>query len=336
MKIQDYQNIQPIDLNVSFTAVGGIIETLRQPDSYIERKTLNPSIYSEQGFIKGLSRIDQIKHLKYGFSTQSFGNMAFKFGPIREVIDNRAKFIKAVGLNLKNTVFMHPNHGKGIKVVDFSYKGRGARHPGTSVGPVDALITFEKGVALALNAADCAPLIITSNNSDVLALVHAGRVGTDAKIAKTTIKKIMSYGIKAQDLVVGIGPAIQKSCYKLEYLETANPYQWLPWIRPVSKPSKIKVEKMGELGKLYQIKAETGKILVDIVGFNIAQLLEMGVKAENIETVPVCALCMAKKGEIFSHSLSMQYKQSLPSAGDKGKNSNLYPEGRFMSIAQLS
>ena len=135
----------------------------------------------------------------------------------------------------------------------------------------------------------------------------------------------MSYGIKPEDLIVGIGPAIQKSCYKLQYLETTNPFQWLPFIRAVSKSVKIKIEKVNELGNLYQIKAEKGRILVDIVGFNIRQLLDMGVKAENIEATPVCALCMARKNEIYSHFLSSQYGKS-----------KLFPEGRFMSIAQLS
>lgn len=335
MKLNDQliTTFLPIDPGVS--SGWELMKPLRADKSELKPER-DLSVYSYHGFIKGIGLFDTVKKLKYGFSTKRFGNMAFKFGEVNQVVKNRKEFTKAAGININNAVFMLPNHGKGIKVVDSTYKGRGAYLPGTSIGPADALITFEKGVGLALNAADCAPLIITSKKSDVLALVHAGRVGTDAKIARTTIKKIMSYGIKAQDLVVGIGPAIQKSCYRLEYLETANPYQWLPWIRPVSKSAKIKVEKMGELGKLYKIKAETGKIMVDIVGFNISQLLEMGVKAENIETAPVCALCMAKKGEIFSHSLSIQYKQSLPSAGDNGKNSILYPEGRFMSIVQLS
>jgi len=51
----------------------------------------------------------------------------------------------------------------------------------------------------------------------------------------------------------------------------------------------------------------------------------MGVKSENIDPAPVCALCLARQGEIYSHYLSSQVK-----------NSELYPEGRFMSIAQLS
>jgi len=286
---------------------------------------LDLSLYSHRGFIKGIRLFDKVKKLKYGFSTKRFGNMAFKFGEIEEVVGNRKEFIKAAGINIKNTVFMRPNHGKGIEVVDSSHKGRGAYLPGTSVGPVDALITFDKGVALGLNSADCVPLIMTTKKADVLALVHAGRIGTDAKIAKTTIRKLVSYGVKVEDLLVGIGPAIQRNCYKLEYLETDIPYQWLPWISTVLRGGKLFVEKNNSAGKQYRVRAEKGRILVDIIGFNVAQLLKMGVKQENIDVTAVCALCLSRKSEMYSHFLSSQFK-----------NSKLYPEGRFMSIAQLT
>lgn len=315
------QTVLPLDSKVC--TCGELMEPLA-PIQITPEPVSKPdlTLYSHRGFIKGINSLSKIKKLKYGFSTKRFGNMAFKFGEINEVVKNRKAFIKAIGINIKNTVFMLPNHGKGIEVVDSSHKGRGAYVPGTSVGPVDSLITFEKGVAIALNSADCVPLIITTKNSDALAVVHAGRIGTDARIAKTTIRKLTSFGIRAEELIVGIGPAIQKSCYKLQYLETLNPYQWLPWIRPVVKSAKIKVEQSG---KQYRIGAEKGKILVDIIGFNIRQLLDMGVKVENIEAVPICALCEARKNEIFSHFLSSQYGKS-----------KLFPEGRFMTIAQLS
>lgn len=315
-----------LPLNPNTCACGDLMEqltplpTIQQPVS-----KLDLTLYSHRGFIKGIRVLNRVKKLKYGFSTKRFGNMAFRFGEEKEVVENRREFSKAAGVNLKNTVFMRANHGKGIAVVDSSHKGRGAYVVGTSVGPADALITFEKGVALGLNSADCVPLIMTTKNGDALALVHAGRIGTDAKIAKTTIRKLASFGIKAEDLIVGIGPAIQKSCYKLQYLETDNPYQWLPWISPVSKLNKIIVDKVEGAEKEYRIRAEKGKILVDIIGFNIQQVLDMGVKQENIDIAPVCALCMARRDEIYSHYLSSQYK-----------NSRLFPEGRFMSLAQLS
>lgn len=284
----------------------------------------NAALYSKQGVLKGIPALNKIKGLKYGFSTRSFGNMAFRFGELDQVVNNRSEFIKKFGSNIKKTVFMRPNHGKLIEFVDASHKGRGAIEVGTSIGPADAMITFEKNMALGLNSADCVPMIITTKKADVLALIHAGRLGTDSKIAKATIKKLISLGVDPKELVVGIGPSIQKTCYKLKYLETNSPYQWMPWIRPVLKSVKVLVEESIADGKRYRVKAQKGKILVDIIGFNVAQLLEMGVKPENIDVIPVCALCMARTGEIYSHFLSSQFK-----------NSRLFPEGRFMSIAEL-
>ena len=317
-----------LPLNPRVCACGELMDPLPPLVSVPQPETkLDLTLYSHRGFIKGIGALNKIKKVKYGFSTRRFGNMAFKFGETEDVVSNRKEFIKAAGMSIKNSVFMKPNHGKAIAVVNSSHKGRGSFMAGTSVGPADAIITFDKGVALGLNSADCVPLIMTTRKADVLALVHAGRVGTDAKIAKTTIRKLVSLGVKVEDLIIGVGPAIQKSCYKLQYLETDNPYQWLPWINSVFKTSKILIEENEDVeGKQYKISAEKGKILVDIIGFNVAQLLEMGVRQENIDIAPVCALCMARKGEIYSHFLSSQYSS----------RSKLFPEGRFMSIAQLS
>lgn len=323
MKLNNKLIPNPImPLNPKACACGELMEPLKLLLS--ERIVRDPKVYSQKGFIKGVGILNKVKNLKYGFSTKDFGNMAFKYGETAEVVSNRTEFMKAVGISIKDSVFMKPNHGRKVEVVSSSHRGRGAYEPGMTVGPADALITFDKGVALGLNSADCVPLIITSVKSDVLALVHAGRVGTDAKIAKTTIKKMMTYGVLPEDLIVGIGPAIQKSCYKLKYLETEIPYQWLPWVRPVLSSSRLIIEKCDEIGKQHKIKAKKGQIFVDIVGFNIAQLMQMGVKSENIDIAPICALCMARRGEIFSHFLSSQFKDS-----------KLFPEGRFMSIAQL-
>lgn len=316
----DSKNLSPV-LNLIVSSSVDFIRPLKPitPAADINRSV---SLYSKKGIIQGIASLERIKGLKYGFSPKSFGNMAFKYGEIEEVVKNRANFIKTFGGRLTETVFMRPNHGTLIEVVDSSHKGRGAFLPGTSVGPADAFITFEKGVPLALNSADCVPLIITTKDAKVLALVHAGRSGTNSRIAKLTVKRLASLGIKPEELIVGIGPSIQKYCYKLDYLQTRKPQQWLPWVSPVSKTSKVTITK--EDSENFKLQAEEGKIFLDIVGLNIQQLIDSGVNPDNIEVAPICALCLAKKRGIFSHFLSSQYTDS-----------NLYPEGRFMAIAQL-
>lgn len=286
-------------------------------------KINDEKIYSAGGFIKGIQQLDSLVSLNYGFSTQKFGNMAFKYGGAEEVVYNRRNFLASAGIELRDVVFMRPNHGTKIEVVTGADKGKGAVEPGSGVGPADALITFEKGTGLGLNSADCIPLIVASKSSDVLALIHAGRRGTDARITAKVIKKLSGMGVNVKDLIVGIGPSVQKSCYKLENLKTSNPTMWLPWITPQQKQTQILIEENQAEG-FFNIRAEKGKIIVDILGYNIQQLIETGIDPDNIDVAPVCSTCFAKKRELYSHSLANLYKKS-----------NLYPEGRFMAVAML-
>lgn len=314
------RNIHQLDLtSPNYLDLTGIIG---QAKSTGEEEFRSKKLYSPKRFIQGIGKLNELKTVKYGFSTREFGNMAFKFGETKEVVSNRAKFAKAVGASLKNAVFMRPTHGANIEIVSSKDIGNGAFSPGTNFGPADGIITFDKGVALGLNSADCVPIIVTSKNKDVLALIHAGRTGTNAQITKIMIKKLISLGVNPKELIVGIGPSIQKACYKLEFLETTKPNQWLPWVTPYFKQVKIKVEKVG---KTYRIQAEKGKLMVDVIGLNIRQLIDAGVNPENIEVAPVCSYCLAKQGEMFSHQLSSQYNKS-----------RLFPEGRFMVLAMLS
>lgn len=291
--------------------------------THTESQFSDERVYSRQGFITGILKFDQMKSINYGFSTQRFGNMGFKYGQAGKVIQNRKRFLQSAGLHLEEVVFMRPNHETTIMIVESSDRGKGAFKAETGVGPADALITFEKKVALGLNSADCVPIIVTSKNSDVLALIHAGRIGTDSRITAKVIKKLSSLGFNPRDLIVGIGPSVQKVCYKLDLLKTSNPTMWFPWVMPYYKQTQILIKKSETDGYFY-IQAEKGKIIVDILGYNIQQLIEAGVDPENIDVAPVCSTCFAKKGELYSHSLANLYKKS-----------NLYPEGRFMVVAML-
>ena len=115
-------------------------------------------------------------------------------------------------LNLKKEELISAEqvHADGIAIV--SQKDRGNQIPG-----VDALITIEKNLPLAVRTADCAPILIFDPKKEVLALVHAGRQGTELGISSKTIQKIKeSFGSHPKDLFVKIGPSIGKCCYPVD------------------------------------------------------------------------------------------------------------------------
>lgn len=225
----------------------------------------------------------------HGFSTIDEGNMSFKFGGNREVVENRKNFLKKLGINFNSCVCLMGQHESKVSVVDKSDATKGMKDY-KGAGRVDGLITKEKGLFLFMLAADCLPIIIYDPIKKLVGLVHAGWRGTDKEIAaKTLVRFKEEFGSSFKDLVVGFGPAALKK----SYLKT--------------NPSQIKSAKW----KPYLKKEKDELYRVDFVGFCKKQLIMRGVKRENIFESKVDTI---KDLRFFSH-----YRDSQTENGDSGR-----------------
>ncbi|MCX5750644.1 MAG: peptidoglycan editing factor PgeF [Candidatus Saganbacteria bacterium] len=179
-------------------------------------------------------------------------------------------------LNLKETEVVQAEqvHGENRCWV----KGLDA---GKTIPGVDALITKEKNLPIIVRTADCVPILIYDPVKSIIAVVHSGWKGTLLRIVQKTIENI---GSDPADLKIGIGPAIGKCCYEVgeEVI------------------SKLKKEFGG------WEKYLNGKKL-DLVSLNKDQLLELGVKEENIEIKEMCTAC---NNDIF-----YSYRKDGPTTG---------------------
>lgn len=73
----------------------------------------------------------------------------------------------------------------------------------------DALITDQKQVLLGVLTADCAPVLIWSSDSALVASVHSGWQGSELDILGKTIKKMKSdYSVSPESLHLVIGPGL--------------------------------------------------------------------------------------------------------------------------------
>ena len=269
--------------------------------------------------------------VSYAFSPRSYGNMSFPYGDRDEIIANRRRFLRAVGMDLDDIVFMRPVHKVNVAVVGQNDRGKGAYEQESGISSTDALITTEKGVGLAINAADCAPIIITHRKNYFLALAHAGREGTESEICKVTISELRRMGFEdLENFMVGIGPAIDQ-CYVQDFLQTNHVERWLPFVRPVDMKAKTIVERVNSIEPpIYKIRAtseigEKVKLAIAITECNIGQLVKAGIPRENISQSDFCPACNFQ--EIFSHVVSARFA----AVGQAVE----YPEGRFMAVAQL-
>ncbi|MDQ2710597.1 MAG: polyphenol oxidase family protein, partial [Actinomycetota bacterium] len=83
------------------------------------------------------------------------------------VAANRRRLARAIGLTHDAVHWMRQVHGTGVTVVD---------RLGTDEHPsVDAMVTDRTGLALAVLAADCVPVLLADPGSGVLGVAHAGR-----------------------------------------------------------------------------------------------------------------------------------------------------------------
>lgn len=81
-------------------------------------------------------------------------------------------------------------------------------------GPADGHATLERGLALAVGAADCAPIFL-AHPSGAIAIAHSGWRGTEARIIHQAIRVLARAGIAPDELYVHIGPAICGRCYEV-------------------------------------------------------------------------------------------------------------------------
>lgn len=80
--------------------------------------------------------------------------------------------------------------------------------------PADGHATMERGLALAVTIADCAPVFI-AHPSGAIAIAHSGWRGTEAKIVHEAIRVLGQGGLAPDELRVHVGPAICGRCYEV-------------------------------------------------------------------------------------------------------------------------
>jgi YfiH family protein len=89
----------------------------------------------------------------------------------------------------------------------------------------DALITATPGVLLAVETADCVPILLADKRRRVVAAVHSGWRGTLRRIGTKTVGRMrQEFGSEPGDIVAVLGPAIGKCCFEVGR-EVAREYE---------------------------------------------------------------------------------------------------------------
>lgn len=145
------------------------------------------------------------KNIIHGVSSQAFGSMKKEDGELD--FDHLEAFRKSLRIGEK-AVCMKQIHSGTVVVIE---DATALRIPDT-----DGLITNKKQIPLALLTADCLPLLFYDPTKDGIGVAHAGYKGLLNDIIKHTIQKYVSiFKSDPQDIIVGIGPSIERDCYEV-------------------------------------------------------------------------------------------------------------------------
>lgn len=202
-------------------------------------------------------------------------NMGLHVGDNPETVwQNRQRFCQALAVDVTKVVSPEQIHGAVVKRVTAADRGRGAKVYAEAIAGTDALITNEPGLPLLLCFADCTPVIFLDPEKKAVGIAHAGWKGTVAKIAAKTVAQMTAeFGSKPQDILAGIGPAIGPCCYEVGPEVAARFVEAFP----------------AEQAAIIQEKA--GHVHVNLWEANRSQLLQAGLKPENIEVAAACTAC---------------------------------------------
>lgn len=168
-----------------------------QPD-FIKPSIFDSNKISSWFTKKGESVQDnfKIEGLNFGFNTNED----------HEVVQgNRSFLANAISTPIANIAFANQVHGNEILEVK-----KGGIYDG-----VDGFITKEKELALAIQVADCAAVLLADTNAEIISAVHAGWRGAEARIVPKAVQKMIKLGATAKDIKVFVSPCISEDKFEL-------------------------------------------------------------------------------------------------------------------------
>ncbi len=222
-------------------------------------------------------------------------NLGFAEWDRRENVNhNRRKFFRAIGAANLQAITLRQIHS------DIPHRVDASRACSDDAPQGDALFTREPGYLLAVQTADCVPILLADVRLRAVAAVHAGWRCTLRRIAAKTLGRMqMEFSTRPEDVIAAIGPAIGRCCYEVgddvarefnaqfsnapewfdgpfDALATGeNDPNWLPWLtmKPPGHPP------------------EPPRVNLDLMAANSAILQDAGVPSARIFLANHCTAC---------------------------------------------
>lgn len=176
----------------------------------------------------------------------------------------------------------------------------------------DGQITDEPGLLLAIQTADCIPVLVADRKRRVVAAFHAGWRGTVKRIVETGVGTMrLAFGSQPEDLIAAIGPGIGLCCYAVGEEVLSEFESQFSYARELFKEVFDSDPVRKKYPMLFLTQRAPGhspigpSLHVDLVEANRRQLLAAGLKPQSIQIVGGCTQCHPDL--FFSHRASRGY-----------------------------
>jgi polyphenol oxidase len=164
-------------------------------------------------------KLTKIKNLKHGFFNRIGGKSkniykSLNCGPGSKdssvnVKKNLQLVKKKISKSSKNIFLSHQVHSNKFIYINDSHKLK-------TKPKVDAIITNQKNLPIAVLTADCVPILICDKNKNMIAAIHAGWKGAYRDIIKKVIKFMIKKGCRSENMIAAIGPCITVKNYEIK------------------------------------------------------------------------------------------------------------------------
>ena len=226
-------------------------------------KVLVNHILEENGFANGFStRLGGVS----AFPENSLNLAGYDEDSEENIAENRRRF-----LSFFNEKFALAScwqiHSADVRIVKDLEDAKDGNHK------MDALVSDAEGVLLGVKTADCVPILLGDTKTGAFAAIHAGWRGTVQSIVQKAIEKMrLHYETKSQDLICAIGPAATHKNYEIGKDVIDAFREKFPKSEHIFTPTKENHAR------------------IDLHTANKEQLIETGVREENISVALICTM----------------------------------------------
>lgn len=246
---------------------------------------------------------ESIDFINYGFSTRLGGtskgifssmNLSFTRGDETNCVSKNFELIAdSIGTTPEHMVYAMQTHTTNVLRVGKNQSGMGVTRE-RNFSDIDGLITDEPGVCLVTSYADCVPLFFVDVKKKCIGLSHSGWKGTVGKIGINTVQMMAKeFDSNPQDVIAFIGPSICEDCYEVSK-DVADEFA-----KAYSKEqiNHILLSKPNE------------KFQLNLHQANVYNMLDAGLKPENIFVTDICTCC--NPDLLYSHRASKGQRGGL-------------------------